>query len=155
MSTPENSFPPTLPDVKVKDNKKSIFKSQVSKYLEGVKDFPIHPPPIPVRVSRQALNRTYGITIMGLLWKSKSGAYKFLFPTNDVNPHMPRKPGQSGIIYSYRHSMCDDGPWTLFAQVKVGTLFRKEYLGDYIFVTVGSLTPEEFTNEDFKVGFIS
>jgi hypothetical protein len=131
----------------------SLRPSQVAKYLGSTKVFPIFPPPVAVRVSRPALSEAYNLPGMGLLWvsKSKRNPLRIMMPTYEVNPEMPRAPGEPGILLSCREEMCKNGPWTLFVKVEGLKTARWDYAGEYTSQTVDKMSKEEFQSQDAAV----
>ena len=90
---------------------------------------------------------------MGFLWvsKSKRNPLRIMMPTYEVNPEMPRAPGEPGILLSYREEMCKDGPWTLFVKVEGLKESRWDYAGEYISEAVGKMSKEDFQSQDAAV----
>jgi len=90
---------------------------------------------------------------MGLLWvsKSKRNPLRVMMPTYEVNPEMPRAPGEPGILLSCREEMCKNGPWTLFVKVGGIKAVRWNYAGEYVSQTVGRMSKEDFHSQDAAV----
>jgi len=90
---------------------------------------------------------------MGFLWvsKSKRNPLRIMIPTYEVNPEMPRAPGEPGILLSCREEMCKGGPWTLFVKVEGLKKARWDYAGEYTCQTVGKMSKEEFQAQDAAV----
>jgi hypothetical protein len=88
-----------------------------------------------------------------LLWvsKSKHNPLRVIMPTYEVNPEMPRAPGEPGILLSCREEMCKDGPWTLFVKVEGLKDVRWDYAGEYTCRTVGKMSKEDFQLQDAAV----
>ncbi|PPQ64046.1 hypothetical protein CVT24_008859 [Panaeolus cyanescens] len=133
-----------------------LSASRRADYLHGTSLFAIDPPPKPIVLSRAALNFEYRCTTMGLLWRSPGGAHKqFLFPRYELNPDMPRGPGEPGLLLGCRDELWRYGPWTMFYQLDnrdgESKAVRIGYAGEYKCAVVGALSKEEFGAQSYEV----
>jgi hypothetical protein len=67
----------------------------------------------------------------------------------EFNPLMPSRPGDPGLLYSPRHEILSDGPWTLFGKLSSEALW--DYLGEYNNEICGKMTAVQFANLPKKV----
>lgn len=132
----------------------TLSASRRAKYMEGISLLSITPPARAVSISRAALNAEYGCTTMGLLWRSpKGGKQQFLFPNYDLNPDMPRGPGEPGLIFGCRDELWTYGPWTLFYHLTDSKFVRMGYAGEYKCQVVGTMSKEEFASQSDLVSY--
>ena len=80
-----------------------------------------------------------------------SGPFKrrLVFPKLEFNPLMPSRPGEPGLLYTPRHEILSDGPWTLFGKLSSEPFW--DYLGEYNNEICGKMTGVQFTNLPKKV----
>ena len=83
-----------------------------------------------------------------------SGPFKrrLIFPMLEFNPLMPSRPGDSGLLYTLRHEILSDGPWTLFGKLSSEPFW--DYLGEYNNEICGKMTAVQFANLPKKVPFL-
>ncbi|PPQ75509.1 hypothetical protein CVT26_015841, partial [Gymnopilus dilepis] len=121
---------------------------------------PLHivPPPHDFQVPRTFLRLAYGGSDQQWVQqitaeKNPSGAFsrRLVFPKVELNPAMPTVPGEAGLIFSSRHDILFDPPWSVFHRVGGPSSSKKKgpvvwkYLGDYECVLVGQMTGEQFS----------
>lgn len=123
-----------------------------STYLSGLHPFNIVPPPLNLIFSRDFLTTSYGCISMGLLWQSKDSAQRlrFIFPTYDINPGMPTRPGDPGYLLSCRQEMIDNSWWSVFSRVQDKPA-RWAYFGEYHFHLAGQMSSEDFSKQREQV----
>ena len=61
-----------------------------------------------------------------------------------MNPAMPTRPGEPGLLFASRHEILYNPPWSLFCRSMVGKEPRWRYLGEYKSVLCGKMTAEQF-----------
>jgi hypothetical protein len=95
----------------------------------------------------------YGCTTQAFLWESRPGSnrlLRFVFPTSDINPYMPRAPGGGGLLLSCRDEITRDH-WSLFIRIQMSPKAKWLYAGEYDSEIVGSLEGEAFRRQNKKV----
>ena len=126
----------------------------VQKYLPSTKakNFPISPSPLKTEVPRAFLRDTFGGADQQFLQifrkdKHPKGAIvrRVVFPQFGLNPAMPSRPGQPGLVFASRHEILENPPWSVFrkrlsASGKAAWL----YLGDYESELMGKMSGKEF-----------
>ncbi|KAH9485875.1 hypothetical protein JR316_0002790 [Psilocybe cubensis] len=123
----------------------------LSRYLNDTAALNIDPVPLGVSVSRRALSKSFGLPGMGFLWTSRNKQHRFLTPTYDVYPDMPRYPGAPGLLLSCREEVSNNAPWSLFGKIEAKKKPMLEYRGEYKCYVVGQMTREEFTAQESSV----
>lgn len=80
-----------------------------------------------------------------------SGPFKrrLVFPMLESNPLMPTQPGHPGLLYTPRHEILSDGPWTLFGRLSSEPFW--DYLGEYTNEICGKMTAVQFVKLPIKV----
>ncbi|KAF9461373.1 hypothetical protein BDZ94DRAFT_1299267 [Collybia nuda] len=110
----------------------------VSEHLKTCKPFHINPPPHEVYVPRRFIRATYGGNDRLLVQKIKSHRNpsgpierRIMFPMFDMNPSMPAKPGEPGLMYASRLDLTEDSPHSLFASDIGNKRAVWRYIGEY------------------------
>lgn len=105
-------------------------------------------------MSRKALKEEYGLPLVGLLWNPEDKPYRFLLPTNDVNPQMPRRPGEPGLLLTCRDELWKTrGTWSLFIKIPGLKVVRMNYAGEYTCRVVGEMTAGDFAAQNSSVSW--
>ncbi|KAL6300457.1 hypothetical protein BKA93DRAFT_801711 [Sparassis latifolia] len=109
-----------------------------------------------VMFSRTFTSKVFGGPILGLrpsvVPKHPKGFKDFLYPTLDMNPHLPREPGHPGLLCRVTRAVGDEG-WAAVSKVFVRWgVNRFQYMGDYkLSQSDKPLSPEEFRNMPKKM----
>lgn len=139
--------------IKIKDDAISLPPEIIRTYLQGIKPYPIEPKPDPVHVPRKFLRLAYGGSDQQFLQfitpeRNPSGSVKrrMVLPMLDMNPAMPRFPGQPGLLFASRHEVLE-GPWTVFCRRLDSKEATWRYLGEYESELVGKMTAQQFNDQ--------
>jgi hypothetical protein len=143
-------------------------------YLDGVPTLSISPRPTTPAVSRDFMRLAYGGSSATLIQKIQTSrdpshtptagpsqpqraARNVVYPQLNMNPAVPRHPGEPGLLFATRPEFIPDashneetkGPFTLFGCEKQagGGKIRWRYLGEYETECVGKVTGEEFSQQ--------
>lgn len=146
----DHPFGDTTPvDIKIKikkgkkdDNCLALPPDVRARFLKGATLFPIDPDPLSVAVGRYALNMAYGAATVAMSWSKDD--HKFLWPSYDWNPDMPRGPGEPGLLLEVHPIYCDDVRRTLFYKVRKANPALWAYAGEYVGRVAGKLWKEEY-----------
>ncbi|KAF9047869.1 hypothetical protein BJ165DRAFT_1527136 [Panaeolus papilionaceus] len=146
----DHPFGDTTPvDIKIKikkgkkdDNYLALPPDVRARFLKGATLFPIDPDPLSVAVGRYALNMAYGAATVAMSWSKDD--HKFLWPSYDWNPDMPRGPGEPGLLLEVHPIYCDDVRRTLFYKVRKANPALWAYAGQYVGRVAGKLWKEEY-----------
>lgn len=72
---------------------------------------------------------------------------RVVFPRLDLNPNIPSRPGEPGLIFASRHEILENPPWTLFVKLRNETPAVWLYLGEYKCTLSGKMTAEQFAGQ--------
>jgi hypothetical protein len=130
--------------------------SMVKKYLPSIKAkiFPISPSPLKTEVPRAFLRATFGGADQQFLQifrkdKHPKGAImrRVVFPQFGLNPAMPSRPGQPGLVFASRHEILENPPWSVFRKrLSDSGKAAWLYLGDYESELMGKMSRKEFSD---------
>ncbi|KAJ7754167.1 hypothetical protein DFH07DRAFT_823269 [Mycena maculata] len=67
--------------------------------------------------------------------------------TREINPYLPTRPGEPGLMCSVRKRMANGAPWSMFLRRKAHNRAVWLYAGEYVFVHVGALTAAQFKDQ--------
>ncbi|KAJ7140615.1 hypothetical protein C8R44DRAFT_866322 [Mycena epipterygia] len=106
--------------------------------------------------SRQFLRVHFGFHPQDLIFNLKSvrtlqGRYAgraVICGTRRINPHLPTRPDYPGLMCSVRQAMVNGLPRSVFLQTKVAGKALWLYLGEYVFLLVGSMTAAQFADQN-------
>jgi hypothetical protein len=141
--------------------KSDVVSEMLSAHYEDVPTLGIQPPPDPsFAITRKELSTFYGgnqMTFIHTFKISKPGAPNsiirhLVFPQPDLNPCVPRLPGQAGAMFSSSLN-AEEEPFikAMFAKEPgIGGLWK--YLGEYKFNVCGNVPPQVFASQAQKVG---
>ncbi|TFK34128.1 hypothetical protein BDQ12DRAFT_378449 [Crucibulum laeve] len=133
----------------------SIPDATIASYLGPATPLTISPPASTLYVPRKFLRLAYGGSdqhLVQFMHSSKlpsnmslvpaargSGKVRrFVFPMHTLNPNMPMKPGEPGLLFALRHDTLD-GIWGLWCRHRGGKITKWCYLGEYKSELVGKL----------------
>jgi hypothetical protein len=130
-------------------NWKKSKNARVADYLTSFTPLEINPPALNLQLPRKFLWRAYGGNDHQFLQFIKedmnpSGPFKrrLVFPMLECNPLMPHRPGDPGLVYTPRHEILSNGPWTLFCKPSSKPIW--EYLGEYESEICGKMSASQF-----------
>ncbi|KAH6897894.1 hypothetical protein BKA70DRAFT_1231242 [Coprinopsis sp. MPI-PUGE-AT-0042] len=158
-------------DIKVKAEAIVLPPDTIRGYLDGVPTLSVSPPPTTPAVSRDFMRLAYGGSSATLIQKVQPnrdpshtpaaasgnvrGVRNLLYPQTNMNPAVPRRPGEPGLLFATRPEFVPDasknertkGPFTLFGCEKQGGKVRWKYLGEYESECVGKVSGDEFAQQ--------
>lgn len=136
--------------IKIKDEAFTLPLSIISSYLKDCAPLAISSPETS-SVPRRLISLAYGGNGQQLLQYIRaplnpSGPKKrrMVFPMLNMNPAMPTRPGEPGLLFASRHEILYNAPWSLFCRSMVGKEPRWRYLGEFNSVLCGKMTTEQF-----------
>ena len=142
-------------------NRKQPENPRLEDYLASSTPLKIDPPPLDLQVPRKFLWRAYGGNERQFLQYIKedmnpSGPFrrKLVFPMIELNPLMPSRPGAPGLLYTPRHEILFDGPWTLFGKLSPAKAVW-DYLGEYESEICGKMSALQFMSHPKNVSIHS
>ncbi|KDR85968.1 hypothetical protein GALMADRAFT_235162 [Galerina marginata CBS 339.88] len=146
------------PTVKVKTKDVCILPdATVRQYLQSAKTLKITPPPLDLQVPRMFLRLAYGGSDQHFVQyihsdMNPSGPVqrRIVFPMLDMNPAMPSRPGEPGLVFASRHEILENPPWTLFCKPSPSPAVWL-YLGEYESALCGKMTAEQFKSQTLVV----
>ncbi|TFK23032.1 hypothetical protein FA15DRAFT_493930 [Coprinopsis marcescibilis] len=138
-------------NVKMKDAAFSLTPEMMEHYLQGTPTLTIDPQPSGVYVPRKFLRLAYGGSDQHFLQyiqpdRNPSGRTlrNMVLPMLDMNPAMPLRPGEPGLMFASRHEILSNEPWSLFCHHLSSKKAVWRYLGEYESVLVGKMTATQF-----------
>ncbi|KAJ6471589.1 hypothetical protein C8R47DRAFT_1147324 [Mycena vitilis] len=142
-------------DDKPRVKKEDLPPDVVAAHMADVQPFEIKPPPSESTFPRLWLVKHFGFRLVDLMFPLRQvptlpvqyAERDVLCGTPDINPHIPTRPGDPGLMCSVRQGMVNGKPWSVFIPITVTGKKRWQYLGQYAFELVGSMTPAQFRNQ--------
>ncbi|KAJ7639980.1 hypothetical protein DFH06DRAFT_1216262 [Mycena polygramma] len=141
-------------DHKLRAKKEDLPPDVVAAHMADVQPFEIKPPPSESTFPRVWLVKHFGFRLVDLMFSLRQVPTlpvqyverDVLCGTPDINPHIPTRPGDPGLMCSVRQGMVNGRLWSVFIPKTVAGKKRWLYLGQYAFELVGSMTPAQFSN---------
>ncbi|KDR85964.1 hypothetical protein GALMADRAFT_219022 [Galerina marginata CBS 339.88] len=159
--SPTEDKPKSRIKIKIKDDAIALLDATARRYLQSASFLKITPSPMNLEVPRKFLRLAYGGCDQQFLQyiqftenkKGTSGLVKkrIVFPQLNLNPVMPTRPGEPGLIFASRHEILSNPPWSLFCKLSNGSPAVWLYLGDYESVLCGKMTAAQFQSQTLVV----
>ncbi|KAJ7689956.1 hypothetical protein B0H17DRAFT_599853 [Mycena rosella] len=163
---PLRSVPPTpVPPVKrqrtsttgnVKKVKKEAFtvpQNFIDVHLNNTPKLEINPVSLVVLyVSRAFLREEYGGSDQQFIQRFRctddtNTGRALVFPQADLNPFLPSRPGEPGLIFTLRREIADGEPWALFCKDHPSATAVWRYMGNYRNSPLGQSTAKQFQSQ--------